>query len=332
VSPDQVLVRPLFEGPIDIIGDVHGEDQALATLLDRLGYRADGTHPQRRRLVFLGDLVDRGPDSPAVIRRVRDLVQRGRAQCLLGNHELNLLLERVKDHNAWFFGHQPTSEEEGGPQTAAPAGFREEALRFFSSLPIALERIGLRVVHASWHPVMVERARFAHDVCHLYRQETAACQRRVAEQGLTDPVDRDLTEQNENAVRVLTSGLEEAAPAGYFLNGKWRLLERQDWWHHYYDLSWCVIGHYSRCRLPWESSAGDRMTGSTDPADPRQYGPLGASRVLCIDYSAGYRWKERRTVGNQGPFLTRLAALRVPEMTLHFDTDAPVQSVPPTPR
>jgi hypothetical protein len=60
------LVRPLFDGPIDVVGDVHGEIDALHDLLRHPGYIRHGDHPEGRRLVFLGDLTDRGPDRPSV--------------------------------------------------------------------------------------------------------------------------------------------------------------------------------------------------------------------------------------------------------------------------
>ena len=71
------LIRPLFEGPLDVVGDVHGEIDALTALLGQLGYDPQGVHPDGRRLVFVGDLCDRGPDSPAVIGLVRRLVETG---------------------------------------------------------------------------------------------------------------------------------------------------------------------------------------------------------------------------------------------------------------
>ncbi len=71
----------------DIIGDVHGCYTELLELLARLGYGVDGQHPQNRVLVFLGDLVDRGPDSLSVLRLVMDLCDRGRALCVRGNHD-----------------------------------------------------------------------------------------------------------------------------------------------------------------------------------------------------------------------------------------------------
>ncbi|MEU0049042.1 polynucleotide kinase-phosphatase [Streptomyces sp. NPDC006309] len=73
-------------GPFDIIGDVHGCSAELESLLAELGY-ADGVHPGGRTAVFVGDLVDRGPDSPGVLRRVMSMVKSGNALCVPGNHE-----------------------------------------------------------------------------------------------------------------------------------------------------------------------------------------------------------------------------------------------------
>ncbi|MGC5034964.1 polynucleotide kinase-phosphatase [Streptomyces sp. DT190] len=73
-------------GPFDIIGDIHGCAAELEALLDKLGY-TDGVHPEGRTAVFVGDLVDRGPDSPGVLRRVMSMVKSGNALCVPGNHE-----------------------------------------------------------------------------------------------------------------------------------------------------------------------------------------------------------------------------------------------------
>src|SRR3954469_9665212 len=98
------LVVDMFDSPLDVVGDIHGEIGALTDLMRHLGYREDGTHPEGRHLVFLGDLTDRGPDSPAVVALVRKLVGDGLAQCVLGNHDLNSLLGERRPHTAWFFG------------------------------------------------------------------------------------------------------------------------------------------------------------------------------------------------------------------------------------
>ncbi|MGW0822952.1 polynucleotide kinase-phosphatase [Streptomyces sp. NPDC002845] len=76
-------------GPFDIIGDIHGCGSELESLLGKLGY-VDGVHAEGRTAVFVGDLVDRGPDSPGVLRRVMSMVASGNALCVPGNHENKL--------------------------------------------------------------------------------------------------------------------------------------------------------------------------------------------------------------------------------------------------
>ncbi|GAA3616047.1 polynucleotide kinase-phosphatase [Microlunatus ginsengisoli] len=86
-------------GPFDIIGDVHGCRDELEALLVELGYRlhrdeagrAIGAHHDERRVIFVGDLVDRGPDTPGVLRLVMGMVAAGDALCVSGNHEAKLL-------------------------------------------------------------------------------------------------------------------------------------------------------------------------------------------------------------------------------------------------
>ncbi|KKK07043.1 polynucleotide kinase-phosphatase [Micromonospora sp. HK10] len=92
--------RRELTGPFDIVGDVHGCREELEALLVRLGYAlrrddagrpVDAAHPAGRTAVFVGDLVDRGPDSPGVLRLVMGMVAAGHAICVPGNHEQKLL-------------------------------------------------------------------------------------------------------------------------------------------------------------------------------------------------------------------------------------------------
>lgn len=103
-----ILREPLYnnlkheQGPFDIIGDVHGCFEELTTLLQQLGYHIqhtetddqnvsfDVTPPVGRKAIFLGDLVDRGPDSPAVLKLVMHMVRTGTAFCVPGNHDMKL--------------------------------------------------------------------------------------------------------------------------------------------------------------------------------------------------------------------------------------------------
>ncbi|MFE9580359.1 polynucleotide kinase-phosphatase [Nocardia sp. NPDC006044] len=87
-------------GPFDVIGDVHGCRSELETLLGELGYAIDrdeagraigARHPEGRTAVFVGDLVDRGPDTPGVLRLVMGMVAAGTGLCVTGNHENKLV-------------------------------------------------------------------------------------------------------------------------------------------------------------------------------------------------------------------------------------------------
>ncbi len=83
-------------GPFDLIGDIHGCFDELELLMHKLGYVIDGTrpyrvsHPEGRRLIFVGDLVDRGPKTPEVLRIVMDMCASGIAFCVTGNHDYKL--------------------------------------------------------------------------------------------------------------------------------------------------------------------------------------------------------------------------------------------------
>ena len=93
IVPEKLLNDFRHEtGPFDVIGDVHGCRSELETLLATLGYEP-GTwrHPEGRKAVFVGDLVDRGPDTPGVLRLVMGMVANGTAFAVPGNHENKLV-------------------------------------------------------------------------------------------------------------------------------------------------------------------------------------------------------------------------------------------------
>lgn len=89
-------------GPFDIIGDVHGCIEELRELLQLLGYEREAgifafgpgeivRHPSGRKVIFLGDLIDRGPASAEVLRLVMSMVETDAALCVPGNHDMKLL-------------------------------------------------------------------------------------------------------------------------------------------------------------------------------------------------------------------------------------------------
>src|ERR1700761_4294788 len=159
--PRTPMFAPLPEGPLDVVGDVHGELDALLALLAHLGYDADGAHPDGRRLVFVGDLCDRGPDSPGVTALVRRLGQSGRALATLGNHEINLLRGDRKHGNDWFWSEFGARDAKYEPRAHLPPDQREAVIAFLRTLPLALERADLRVVHAAWDLASIAQLRAA---------------------------------------------------------------------------------------------------------------------------------------------------------------------------
>lgn len=291
------LVQPLIDGALDIVGDIHGEIDALRDLLDHLGYDAIGQHPDGRRMIFLGDLTDRGSDSPAVVDVVARLDDAGRAQCVLGNHDLNILLGDRKHDNHWFFGEEWALDGSDEPTRAVLADddTRRRVLDFFRTLPLALEREGLRVVHACWDDAMVELARQAGDVIALHNEHQRWIDARHVGSDLDD-IDRGLEHQNVNPVKVLTSGKERRVAMPFEASGKLRHEERVQWWKDYGGDELCVFGHYSFFKGDSNSSG----------------------RAICIDYSVAKRWRERKAL-KFDKFKAKLAALRFPEMILMFD-------------
>lgn len=101
VDSATVELQPLWNnrrsehGPFDIIGDVHGCYDELIELLQKLGYseqpRGAWTHSEGRKLIFVGDLVDRGPKIPEVVRLAMESVKAGTAFCVPGNHDVKFM-------------------------------------------------------------------------------------------------------------------------------------------------------------------------------------------------------------------------------------------------
>ncbi len=306
------MIDQLFDGPLDIIGDVHGEINALRLLLWHLGYDQLGNHPDGRRLVFLGDLVDRGPDSPAVVELVMRLVDSGKAQCILGNHELNLIRGERKDGNDWF-----THPEEPGeyPFKAVDEQQKPRFIEFLLDLPLVLERADLRVVHACWDSESIRRLaklNESHNALEAYgRFESELNLGYVPQTMIESELNPILKEKNSkppfmpdlaryetdyqmgNPVRVLTSGEEAPAAEPFWAGGKWRMVERIKWWDNYEDSIPVIVGHYWR----HFDKVSEKLTDKDGPdlfAGIEPYHWMGKHKnVYCVDFSVGARHRAR---------------------------------------
>jgi protein phosphatase len=174
VDTSHVERQPLWtdlrgeRGPFDIIGDVHGCFDELTALLKELGYEITirpsdsgensyaGRHPRERKIILLGDLVDRGPNSPEVLRLAVSLVESGVAYCIPGNHDMKLL-RALRGRNVQL--------THGLAETLAQLGhesseFKERVARFLDGLisHYVFDEGRLVVAHAGMKQEMQGRA------------------------------------------------------------------------------------------------------------------------------------------------------------------------------
>jgi hypothetical protein len=140
----------------DIIGDIHGHAGSLRRLLTGMGYHDEGgifRHPDRR-VIFVGDFIDRGPEQLAVLRLAKDMCDAGVALAVMGNHEFNALAWAEPDGNGDFL--RPHTEKNAHQhkeflrQIGEGSAAHRQALDWFKGLPVWLELSGLRVIHACW--------------------------------------------------------------------------------------------------------------------------------------------------------------------------------------
>jgi protein phosphatase len=146
-------------GPFDIIGDVHGCFDELIELLTCLGYQVDAdyraTPPDGRKAVFVGDLVDRGPKIPSVLRLAMSMVESGHALCVPGNHDVKLL-RKLRGRDVQITHGLADSLRQ---LDAEPAEFREQVAKFLDSLVshYVLDDGDLLVAHAGMKEEMQGR-------------------------------------------------------------------------------------------------------------------------------------------------------------------------------
>lgn len=149
----------------DLIGDIHGCGETLIDLLEQMGYsKKNGVyqHP-KRKVVFLGDIVDRGPNIRLACHIVRDMVDNGHADIVMGNHEYNIVTyctEAPPGMNQPFLRpHTPRNTfivEKTLEQFANHPQEFKEFLNWFMDIPLWREYEHFRVVHACWDQPMID--------------------------------------------------------------------------------------------------------------------------------------------------------------------------------
>ncbi len=140
-------------GPFDIIGDIHGCFDETNILLKKLGYEVSKTkdrysvkHPEGRKIIFVGDLVDRGPKTPDVIRLVKHAIEDEQAFCVVGNHDDKLKRALMGKKVKIAHGLQESLDQ----LEQESESFREETKQFLNSLisHYVFDDGGLAIAHA----------------------------------------------------------------------------------------------------------------------------------------------------------------------------------------
>jgi hypothetical protein len=210
----------------DVIGDIHGHAEVLRRLLLQMDYREEEgvfRHPDRR-VIFVGDFVDRGPEQREVMRIAKKMCEAGTALAVMGNHEFNALGWAEPDGAGDFLRpHTPQNREQHQEflrQIGEGSTAHKEALDWFRALPVWLDLPGLRVVHACWHwpaqqalhPHLDVSQRFTRDGLHQASRKGSGAY---------------------HAAEVLLKGPEALLPGGRFFRDKQghiRHEARLRWW------------------------------------------------------------------------------------------------------
>lgn len=306
-DPGTVMNKPSNQH-WDLVGDIHGEREALELLLAKLGYREEGgmmTHPEGRKLLFLGDYIDRGPDSRGVLRLVRRLVDSGVALAILGNHEFNFIAWHTQDGNGRYLrSHSDDHARQVAETFASFAGNEAEIpewVEWMKGLPIFLDLGDLRAVHAAWVPG---------DITFL------------AGRSLRDPdflIEANRRESDAwHAVGRVVKGVELRLPKGVTLVDTNRIVRKEmrvRWWGEITGLTWEEIAFPLRPGLPEGPADLRALDGilAYGPEEPPVFfghyklidhpAAPQAANVASLDFGLGhggpataYRWSGERVI------------------------------------
>ncbi|MEC5129556.1 metallophosphoesterase [Verrucomicrobiales bacterium BCK34] len=299
----------------DLIGDIHGRYASLVRLLEELGYESDREgggfrHPEGRKVIFVGDFIDRGPNSFDVVSLAKRMVENGQALAVMGNHEFNFVSYMTPDDNGGYLRERSEKNTKLVRETLQSFRGRESALadavEWMKALPFFLELDGLRVVHASWVPEDID-----------FLRESS-----LEDEAFLSAANRKGTREYE-AIEHVLKGIEAPLPDGITLpdaNGIERDSLRVKWWENLDGKSWRAIAFPPREDLSEEVAAFKEGAGVAGvyPADAPplfighykllNYEPFAATaNIASLDYGLGhggdataYRWRgeTRIEVGN----------------------------------
>ena len=153
----------------DIIGDVHGHADKLEGLLLKMDYElVDGTwqHPDRK-VIFVGDLIDRGPRQIDSVMIAKRMVESGHAYIVMGNHEFNAIAyatphpkkrhDFLRTHRGKTGGKNRKQHKKFLRAVGKNSDRHKEFIAWFKTIPLWLDLGGLRIIHACWNLEAIDR-------------------------------------------------------------------------------------------------------------------------------------------------------------------------------
>lgn len=296
----------------DIIGDIHGHSADLMQLLEILGYgKQNGVycHPDRK-VIFLGDFIDRGPQIRQVLDIVRPMVEGGQALAVMGNHEFNALAfhtrHRTHAHQHLRVRDNKNIRQHGQTLLQLQEAELAKALHWFRTLPMWLELDGLRAVHACWDQSSMAIISAAMQEFHGVTDDFmhAAC---------------DESNPLHAAVEIILKGKEVALPTGVSFadkDGHVRTHTRVRWYLSPHGKSYgqYALTDHIDCEMPLEQDLVQQAVPYPHTEKPVFVGhywmsadkpTILAENVACIDYSVAkdgflcaYRWQGEQELTN----------------------------------
>lgn len=299
----------------DFVGDVHGHAEALEALLARMGYRETGGAWRQPgcHAVFVGDLVDRGPEQLRTVDIVRRMVEAGTGSMTMGNHEFNAIGWHTPDPERpgeYYRRRNDVNRRQHAAFLDEVKGDKDkhaELIAWFRSLPLWLEiPNGPRVVHACWHPREQEVLRPHLDGRNALTEEGVHAVFRKGDHAY-------------EAAEVLLKGLEIPLPDGIHFFDKdnhKRTDTRIRWWDEEADTyrSSALIDADTAALLP-DTALPEGFRLAFDGGPPVFFGhywmqgapELLTDRLACLDWSvakggclAAYRWDGEESLAPSG--------------------------------
>ncbi|WP_235208255.1 metallophosphoesterase [Saccharicrinis fermentans] len=237
-----IIVESCF---YDIIGDVHGNADELEELLLKLDYtKMYGVwRHTNRKAIFVGDFIDRGPNSRKVLEIVRGMVEYGFAYAVLGNHELNAIYYLTKNGDGKPFKKLSDSSKKLIEQVKQEFYGEEKLLKgyvkWLRTLPLHLDFGAFKVVHAYWNDEYA-------DIVEQYRDKGRF--RKSVLKFMTDP-----NHVLGNAVIKSTKGIEFKLPDDLIIkdsNNNRRSNFRIKWWEEAENKTFYKLSYGNKFKLP----------------------------------------------------------------------------------